>query len=158
MLERALALMFLMMFATGPALAQQGSMNMAMPMSEKPAAFAPTREAYTSNHAFLIKLLSVPPSIPYEQYFTLRFAVYDPHMPTMQLRDATLQIYAGMRHGLKTGFAHGMQSSPKVVDRDGVFTVSGMYFHMMGPWTLQMTVSDHGKQGVADFQLPCCGH
>lgn len=156
----------LVLVAAAPAMAQQsmnmsGSQKMSMPgmtMPETPATFAPTRQAYTTNHQLLVKLLAIPSPVPYEQYFTLRFGVYDPSNPTVLLSNAKLQIYAGMRHGLKNGFAHGMQSSPKVVDRNGIFTVSGMYFHMNGPWTLQMTVSSGGKQGVAYFQLPCCGH
>ena len=139
--------------SAGPAFAQAG---MKMPM-EGPAHFAATRQAYTKNHDFLVKLVTLPQPIPYEGYFDLRFAVYDGHHPAKPLTDADLTILAGMRHGLKHGFAHGMQSSPKVAKSNGEFTVSGMYFHMMGPWVLKMTVSEGGKEGVAYFRLPCCG-
>jgi len=155
----ALFLSILIIGAVAPAAAQQmqGQMQ-GMKMPEAPATFAPTREATTTNHELLVKLIAVPAPIPYEQYFTLRFGVYDPSNPNVLLTNAQLQVYAGMRHGMKTGFAHGMQSSPKVVDNGGVFTVSGMYFHMNGPWTLKMTASSGSKEGVAYFQLPCCGH
>lgn len=136
------------------ALAQMGGMNMAMPM--KPAHFAATHEAYTTNGAFLVKLISVPNPIPYEKYFALRFAVFDGKDPARRLSDAQVSVNVGMRHGLKTGFMHGMQSTPQVHETAGVFTVSGMYFHMMGPWTLETTVRSGGRSGVADFQLPCC--
>ncbi|HTV88971.1 MAG TPA: hypothetical protein VME41_08150 [Stellaceae bacterium] len=136
--------------------------SMAMPsggmdMSKAPAHFAPTRQAYTTNHRFLVTLTAVPKPIPFEKYFDLRFAVYDTKHPAKPLPDAGLALFAGMRHGLKHGFAHGMNSTPKIVDRDGVVTVSGMYFHMMGPWTLKVAVHSGSDTGVAYFQLPCCG-
>lgn len=148
--------------AAVPALAQQTAMPMksspmSMPMSEGPSNFAPTRQAYTTNHQLLIRLLALPSPIPYQKYFTLRFAVYDPQHPNTPLPNAHLSVYAGMRHGLKTGFAHGMNSSPQIADHNGIFTITGMYFHMMGPWTLQMTASNGTQQGEAFFQLPCCG-
>ena len=158
-----------------PAMAQQSPMPMhsAMPMHstmpmassmpmngmqmDGPAHFAPTTQAYTTNHALLIKLTTIPKPIPYQQYFTLRFAVFDPQHPNVALQNATFTLFAGMRHGLKTGFAHGMNSTPKIVGSNGTFTVSGMYFHMMGAWTLKVTAAAGGKSGVAYFQLPCCG-
>jgi len=130
--------------------------GMSMSAPAQPAA-APTREAYTRNHAFLIRLRSIPHPIPFERYFTLEFAVYDGHHPTKPLTDAHLAITAGMRHGLKHGFAHGMQSTPRVQAKGGSFTVSGMYFHMLGPWTLRVDVGRNGQRGTAYFTLPCCG-
>jgi hypothetical protein len=129
-----------------------------MPMSApaEPAA-APIREAYTRSHAFLIKLRSIPTPIPFEKYFTLEFAVYDGRHPTKALADAHLAITAGMRHGLKHGFAHGMQSTPRIQAKGGSFTVSGMYFPMLGPWTLKVDVERNGQRGTAYFTLPCCG-
>ena len=132
-------------------------MPMNMPMSDAPAHFKPTRSAYTEHHQFLIRLLSVPTPIPYEKYFSIRFGVYDGAAPHKKLSDATIVIEAGMRHGMKTGFAHGMNSSPKVASENGIVSVSGMYFHMMGAWTLKATVNEGGKEDVAYFQLPCCG-
>jgi hypothetical protein len=158
-MKKTVALLFTFaLFATAGIALAQNTMNMSnmKGMSEGPATFAPTRQAYTTNHAFLIKLVSLPSPIPFERYFTVRFAVYDASHPGVALSNAQLQLFAGMRHGLKTGFAHGMQSSPKIVDDNGIFTISGMYFHLMGPWTLKVTASDGGKQGVAFFQLPCC--
>lgn len=130
---------------------------MDMHMSDKPAQFAPTRSAYTRNHEFLVKLLVVPHPIPFEKYFNVRFAVYDGHHPSKEFHDAHLALFAGMRHGLKHGFAHGMQSSPKIRERHGVFRISGMYFHMMGPWVVKVTVKKGKETGVAYFRLPCCG-
>ena len=129
-------------------------MHMSAP-AQPPA--GPTREAYTGNRAFLIKLRSVPRPIPFEKYFTLKFAVYDGHHPTRALADAHLAVTVGMRHGLKHGFAHGMQSTPRIQAKGGFFTVSGMYFHMAGPWTLKVDVERNGQGGTAYFTLPCCG-
>ncbi len=122
-----------------------------------PAHFPPTRQAYTTNHLFLVKLVTLPRPIPYQKYFTIRFEVHDGHHPSRRLSNVTLSMFAGMRHGLKRGFAHGMESSPKIADNDGVFTIEGMYFHMMGRWTLKVTVAHAGQKGIAFFDLPCCG-
>ena len=149
----------LAMFAV-PALAadqDETKMPMNMPMSDAPAHFKPTHSAYTEHHQFLVRLLSVPAPIPYEKYFSIRLGVYDGAAPHKQLSDATIVIEAGMRHGMKTGFAHGMNSSPKVTSENGIISISGMYFHMMGAWTLKATVTEGGKEDVAYFQLPCCG-
>jgi hypothetical protein len=132
-------------------------MPMDMPMADAPAHFKPTRSAYTEHHQFLVRLLAVPAPIPYEKYFSIRFGVYDGAAPHKKISDATIVIEAGMRHGMKTGFAHGMNSSPKVASENGIISVSGMYFHMMGAWTLKATVKAAGKEDVAYFQLPCCG-
>lgn len=141
-----------------PAAAPNSSgMKMAMPMSDTPAHFKPTRAAYTTDHRFLIKLLSLPSPIPYQQYFTIRLAVYQGHPPHKRLADVPLELFAGMRHGLKHGFAHGMNSSPVMARKKGIITVSGMYFHMMGPWVMKLTVHGGGKPSVAYFRLPCCG-
>jgi len=134
-----------------------GMGHMKMPMTEEAANLEPTRQAFTADHRFLVELLSLPTPIPLAQYFQLRFAVYDGHDPARRITDATLKIVAGMRHGQKHGFAHGMQSSPRVEVSDGVFTVSGMYFHMRGPWALEITVQQGDKRGTAAFDLPCCG-
>jgi hypothetical protein len=133
------------------------SSGMKMPMSDTPAKFKPTRAAYTTDQRFLVKLVSLPSPIPYEKYFSLGLAVYEGRSPHKKLTDAQVEIAAGMRHGMAHGFAHGMESSPKLAESDGVVTVSGMYFHMMGPWVLKTTVREGGKPSVAYFQLPCCG-
>jgi hypothetical protein len=150
----------LALFAAPLAAADEGTSNgmkMNMPMSDAPAHFKPTRSAYTAHHLFLVKLLAVPTPIPYEKYFTIRLGIYDGAPPHKKLSDAAVEIYAGMRHGMKTGFAHGMNSSPKVTSDAGIVDVSGMYFHMMGAWTLKATVRQGGKDDVAYLQLPCCG-
>ncbi len=138
-----------------PTVATAADMN--MPMDNTPAHFKPMRSAYTTDHRFLVKLVSLPSPIPYEKYFSLRLAVYDAQSPHKKLTDARVEIAAGMRHGMKEGFAHGMESSPKLESKKGVVTVSGMYFHMMGPWVLEATVEREGKASVAHFTLPCCG-
>ena len=132
-------------------------MSMSKSMSDAPAHFKPKLSAYTTNHDFLVKIISLPHPIPYQKYFSIKFSVYDGHHPNKPLPKARLTMFAGMRHGLKHGFVHGMQSSPKIGDKKGVFPVDGMYFHMMGKWTLKVTVSDNGEKGIAYFNLPCCG-
>jgi len=132
-------------------------MSMSKSMSDTPAHFKPKLSVYTTNHDFLIKITSLPHPIPYQKYFSMKFSVYDSHQPNKLLPKAKLKMFAGMRHGLKHGFAHGMQSAPKIGDKNGVFPINGMYFHMMGKWTLKVTVSDHGQKGIAYFDLPCCG-
>ena len=129
--------------------------DMKMPM-DKPASTALTRQAYTTNRAFLVKIVSIPNPIPYEKYFKLGLEVYDGGDPSKKISDAQVKVAAGMRHGMSSGFMHGMQSTPKVDVQNGVVTVSGMYFHMQGPWTLATTVTSGGKEGVAYLQLPCC--
>jgi len=131
--------------------------HMSMPMSDKPAHFEPTLSAYTANHEFLVKLTGLPNPIPYQKYFTLHFAVFDGHHPDDQLNNAQLTLSAGMRHGMKNGFAHGMQSAPKIAAKPGAIISEGMYFHMMGRWTLKVTVTDGERRGIAYFDLPCCG-
>ncbi len=131
--------------------------DMKMHMSDTPAHFKPTRAAYTKDHKFLVKLLTLPTPIPFEKYFTIRLGVYTGRAPHKKLSDATVDIFAGMRHGLETRFAHGMNSTPKVTAKDGIVSVSGMYFHMMGAWTLKATVKEGGTKEVAYFRLPCCG-
>lgn len=147
--------MFVTLSATAAADMKMNDGKMSMPMES--ANFAPTREAYTTNHLFLVKLVELPKPVPYERYFTLRFAVYDAQHPGKKLSDATLTVNAGMRHGRKRGFAHGMESSPKIKTKGGVINVSGMFFHMRGPWILEVTVREGGREGTAEFRLPCCG-
>ncbi len=142
----------------GSTAAKSDTGTMSMPMSDVPAHFKPTRAAYTTDHRYLVKLLSLPSPIPYQKYFTVRFAVYQGRPPHQRLAQVPVRIFAGMRHGLTHGFAHGMESSPRLVRKDGVVTVSGMYFHMMGPWVLKVTVSGNGNlPSAAYFELPCCG-
>lgn len=132
--------------------------GMSMPMGDTPAHFAPTREAYTDNHVYLVKLVGLPHPIPYQRHFTLKFAVFDGRNPgSKALGDATLSLHAGMRHGMTKGFAHGMNSTPRVKMEKGEIAVRGMYFHMMGKWTVKVTVSRGGRRGTAYFDLPCCG-
>jgi hypothetical protein len=113
-------------------------------------------QAYTQEHRFLIRVSSVPGIIPLQRYFTVQLAVFDGNDPQRRLSDVRVEVAAGMSHGMATGFAHEMQSAPKVDMRDGVATVSGLFFHMTGVWTMQVTVHEGGDEGTASFQLPCC--
>ncbi len=128
----------------------------AQSMSAEPVQSTPTAEAYTANRQFLVRLLAVPKPIPYEKYFSVAVGVYDANNPARHLSDLQLGVVAGMSHGLGQGFAHTMQSSPKIEVRDGVATVSGLYFHMKGSWTLEVTVRMRDEKSAAYFQLPCC--
>ncbi len=121
-----------------------------------PAHFTPNLTAFTTNHDFLIKLDALPDPIPYQKYFSLGFTVYDGNDPTKKLRDIKLNLFAGMRHGMLHGFAHGMQSTPKIIDENGTLKAKGLFFHMLGKWTLRATIKEGDKQGVAYFDLPCC--
>jgi len=116
----------------------------------------PARQVYTTDHRFLIKLLSMPRAPRLEQYFTVRLGVYDGHDPKRRLTDFQVDVAAGMAHGMTEGFAHGMQSEPRVELRDGEVIVSGLLFSMSGEWTMRVTVHHGGEQGTGSFQLPCC--
>ena len=126
-------------------------------MEMSPARFEPTREAYTEKHTFLVRLVDLPDPIPYQKHFTVRFAVFDGHDTGKRLGDATLSLQAGMRHGMASGFAHGMNSVPKIERGKAGVAAEGMYFHMMGRWTVRVTVKQGGREDVAYFDLPCCG-
>ena len=116
----------------------------------------PVREAYTDDHQLLVRLLSVPNPIPMAKYFSLQLAVYDGSNPHQQLTDAQVQIAAGMSHGMTQGFMHEMQSSPRIETQNGIATVSGMFFHMTGEWTLRVTAHTTSHDGTVLFNLPCC--
>ena len=136
----------------------QSADRTAQPMSAEPAQSTPTAEAYTADRQFLVRLLSVPKSIPYEKYFSVAVGVYDASNPARRLSDVQFGVVAGMSHGLGQGFAHTMQTEPKIEVRDGVATVSGLYFHMIGSWTMEVTVRRRDEKSAAYFQLPCCEH
>ena len=121
-----------------------------------PSAAQTVREAYTADHQLLVRLLFVPNSIPMEKYFSLRLAVYAANDPRGPLQDVQLQVVAGMSHGMAQGFAHEMQSSPHIEIQNGIATVSGMFFHMSGEWTVQTNVHAGGHDGTVSFKLPCC--
>ena len=120
------------------------------------SAAMPAREAYTANHQLLVRLLSVPNPIPMGKYFSLRLAIYDGNDPRQQLPDVQVQVAAGMSHGMAQGFMHEMQSSPHIQIQNGIATVTGMFFHMTGEWTLQVTMHAAGHDGTVFFNLPCC--
>jgi hypothetical protein len=142
-----------------PAWTQSNSPSMPPGLiSAEPAQYARAAEAYTTDHHFLVRLLSVPNPIPYEKYFSVAIEVYDANNPARRLSDIQLAVVAGMSHGLEVGFAHTMQSEPKVEVRDGVAKVSGLYFHMTGAWTMEVTVRMRDEESAAYFQLSCCEH
>lgn len=116
----------------------------------------PARAAYTADRQLLVRLVSVPNPIPMEKYFAVRLAIYAGNDPGQPLPDAQIQVTAGMSHGMAQGFAHEMQSSPHIEIRNGIATVSGMFFHMTGEWTLQVRVHAAGHDGTVSFNLPCC--
>ena len=122
----------------------------------KMSAEMPARAAYTADRQLLVRLVSVPNPIPMEKYFSLRLAIYAGNDPRQPLPDAQVQVAAGMSHGMAQGFAHEMQSSPHIEIRNGIATISGMFFHMTGEWTLQVRVHAAGHDGTVSFNLPCC--
>ena len=124
--------------------------------SDQAAQLEPTRQAFTTNDAFLVKVVSLPDAIPFEKHFSVSLSVFDGKDTGRKLQDATVDVNAGMRHGMKTGFAHGMHYSPRIETKDGVVTVSGLSFHMMGKWTLQVDVQNGAEKGTAFLDLPCC--
>lgn len=140
-----------------PGMNHGGMQGMSKGMEMSPARFEPTREAYTEKHMFLVRLVDLPEPIPYQKHFTVRFAVFDGQDTGRQLGDAAITLQAGMRHGMASGFAHGMNSAPKMENRQGGVAAEGMYFHMMGRWTVKVTVKEGGREDVAYFDLPCCG-
>ncbi len=131
--------------------------GMVIPTPGMSSASVQTQQAYTENHRFLVRLKALPNPVPLDKYFSLQFSVYDAGNTAQALSDASLDVTAGMQHSLKEGFAHGMQSAPRTVAKNGVFAVSGMYFHMAGPWTLKVDVTQGDQKGTAYFTLPCCG-
>ena len=155
----ALAVVLLTAMVIVPARATETSPldRQGMASKEIPVAQIPRREVYTDNHIFLVRLLTIPGQIPFEKYFDVQFAVFDGKTPVQHTQDIEVSVFAGMRHGLRKGFVHGMESSPRVLANEGVFTVSGLFFHMMGPWDLEIHIVKDGREGVASFNLPCCG-
>ncbi len=130
---------------------------MHMPVAEESANFKPTRQAFTADHRFLVKLLSLPSPIPFEQYFQLRFAIYDGHHPTRQITDATMRIVC--RHAARSG----ARFRPRHADLAAASN-PGMAFHRVGNVLShagslggELTVQEGGKQGTAYFRFPCCG-
>jgi hypothetical protein len=130
--------------------------GMKIPGFDQAAQLEPARQAFTTNDAFLVKVVSLPGAIPFEKHFTLSLSVFDGKNTDRKLQDAKVDVNAGMRHGMKTGFAHGMHYSPRIEAKDGVVTVSGLSFHMMGKWTLQVDVQNGAEKGTAFLDLPCC--
>jgi hypothetical protein len=128
-----------------------------MKMEPTEGGSAPVTQAFTTNHLYRVDLVRVPRPIPFEKYFGLQLAVYDGKNPARRITDASVEVSAGMRHGRAHGFAHGMQSTPVVEMRQGAFVVRGMFFHMAGPWVLEVHVRQGASSGTAYLRLVCCG-
>jgi len=118
--------------------------------------FEPTREAFTENREFLVRLVGLPNTIPLKKHFSVAFEVYNGRSISQKVQDAKLQVEIGMRHGMKDKFAHGMNSEPEVVSGPLVTSVDGVYFHMAGKWTIGVSVKAGKRVGTAWFDLPCC--
>jgi hypothetical protein len=158
-MARAMFLLMVVVLLAAPAAAsdQGPQTKMKMKMPDMAAQVEPTREAYTENRKFLVKLLAAPDPIPYQRYFTIRLGIYDGAAPHGKLSDVSTAVVAGMRHGHESGFAHGMNSSPKVETKAGIVEADGMYFHMRGVWVVKVTVTQGSTEDVAYLRLPCCG-
>lgn len=113
-------------------------------------------EAYSQNRLFYVRLLEAPKPIPMSRHFQLRIGVYDGRNRDQMLPDASVEFFAGMRHGMKDRFAHGMSSTPRIDFEKGILTVDGMYFSMKGDWSVRLTIRDKGAQDAATLDLPCC--
>ncbi len=70
-----------------PAGAADG-MKMPMPMSDTPAHFKVARAVYTTDHRYLVKLVSLPVADPLREVFRVRLEVYEGRTPHRNLADA----------------------------------------------------------------------
>ena len=125
-------------------------------MKKESSDFEPTREAFTENKDFLVKLVDLPDNIPLKSHFSMGFQVYDGRSPDKKLKDTKLEFSIGMRHGMNDKFAHGMNSEPEVISKPQLTLVNGVYFHMPGKWTIAVSVSEGERVGTAWFDIPCC--
>jgi hypothetical protein len=71
--------------------------GMNMPMSDQTAHFEPTHDAFATNDAFLVKVVSLPGAIPFQKFFSVSLSVFDGKHTDQNLRDATVDVNAGMR-------------------------------------------------------------
>lgn len=106
---------------------------------------------------YQVEVRQVPEPLPEGEHFSLGLRVVSMDNPDAPLDASAVSVEAGMRHGREDGFAHGMQSEPVVSFRDGLILVEGLYFHMGGAWTLQVTIDGDDGEDRAGLTLPCCG-
>jgi len=106
---------------------------------------------------YRVEVRQAPKPLPEGEHFSLGLRVVSVDNPDQALDAARVSVQAGMRHGRDDGFAHGMQSEPQVSVRDGLILVEGLYFHMGGEWTLQVTIDGDQGEDRAWLTLPCCG-
>jgi len=106
---------------------------------------------------YRVEVRQVPEPLPEGEHFSVSLRVAGIDNPDQPLGADAVSVQAGMRHGREEGFAHGMQSEPVVSARDGLIVVEGLYFHMGGAWTLQVTIDGDDGKDQAWLTLPCCG-
>ena len=106
---------------------------------------------------YRVAVRRIPEPLPEGEHFSLGLRVVSLDTPDQPLDASRISVQAGMRHGREDGFAHGMQSEPVVSVRDGLILVEGLYFHMGGVWTLQLTLDGDEGEDRAWLTLPCCG-
>ena len=106
---------------------------------------------------YRVAVRRIPEPLPEGEHFSLGLRVVSLDNPDQPLDASRISVQAGMRHGREDGFAHGMQSEPVVSVRDGLILVEGLYFHMGGVWTLQLTLDGDEGEDRAWLTLPCCG-
>ena len=108
---------------------------------------------------YRVEVRQVPEPLPQGEHFpNLGLRVCQPWItPMSRSTPPGSPFEAGMRHGREEGFAHGMQSEPVVSVRDGLILAEGLYFHMGGAWTPQVTIDGDDGEDQAWPTLPCCG-
>ena len=97
----------------------------------------PLREGLTDGGTYYIYWDSIPSSIPFNEPFKISAMVHDGEDTSKMYMDKELFVDATM-----PGHGHGMETTPEVTNKDGVYTVEGMLFHMAGDWELVFAVSD----------------
>lgn len=114
-------------------------------------------EVLSEQGRYRVDVRQVPEPLPEGEHFSLGLRVVSMANPDAPLDASAVTVEAGMRHGRDDGFAHGMQSEPVVSFREGLILVEGLYFHMGGVWTLQVTIDGNNGEDRAWLTLPCCG-
>jgi len=121
------------------------------------AAGAVPAQVLSEQGLYRVEVRQAPEPLPKGEHFSLGLRVVSMDNPDTPLEASAVTVEAGMRHGRDDGFAHGMQSEPRVSVRDGLILVEGLYFHMGGAWTLQVTIDGDDGEDQAWLTLPCCG-
>jgi hypothetical protein len=121
------------------------------------AAGAVPAQVLSDQGLYRVEVRQAPEPLPKGEHFSLGLRVVSMDNSDTPLDASAVTVEAGMRHGRDDGFAHGMQSEPRVSVRDGLILVEGLYFHMGGAWTLQVTIDGDDGEDQAWLTLPCCG-